>query len=68
MISLCALKIEKTRALPILLFPVGVWFSAVYLGEHYVVDRIGGIIYATCAFFLAEKLIPQLFSRYVHYE
>jgi membrane-associated phospholipid phosphatase len=63
LISLYALKIKKTKALLILLFPVGVWFSAVYLGEHYVVDVIGGVIYATCAFFLVEKLIP-FFMRY----
>jgi membrane-associated phospholipid phosphatase len=56
LISLYALKIKKTKALPVLLLPVGVWFSAVYLGEHYVIDVIGGVIYGTCAFFLAEKL------------
>lgn len=63
LISLYALKIKKTKALPVLLFPIGVWFSAVYLGEHYVVDLIGGVIYGTCAFFLVEKLIP-LFIRH----
>jgi membrane-associated phospholipid phosphatase len=62
LISLYALKIKKTKALPVLLFPVGVWFSIVYLGEHYVVDVIGAVIYGTCAFFLAEKLVP-LFIR-----
>jgi membrane-associated phospholipid phosphatase len=66
LISLYALKIKKTKALPILLFPFFVWVSAVYLGEHYVVDVIGGVIYATFAFLLVEKLIPQLFSRYTH--
>jgi len=59
-ISLFALKIKKIKALPVLLFPIGVWFSAVYLGEHYIIDVIGGIVYGTCAFFLAEKLIPVL--------
>lgn len=63
LISLFALKIKKTRALPILVFPAGVWFSAVYLGEHYVIDIIGGIIYATCAFLLVEKLVPHITTR-----
>lgn len=64
LISLFALRIKKAKALPILIFPVGVWFSAVYLGEHYIVDVIGGIVYASLAFFAAEKLIPYLQSRH----
>jgi membrane-associated phospholipid phosphatase len=64
LISLCALEIGKAKALPVLLFPICVWFSAVYLGEHYVVDIIGGVICATFAYLLAEKFIPQLLSRY----
>jgi membrane-associated phospholipid phosphatase len=59
-ISLFALKIGKWKALPILIFPFGVWFSAVYLGEHYIVDVLGGIVYATVAFMVAEKLIPYI--------
>jgi membrane-associated phospholipid phosphatase len=60
LVSLYSFKIKRAKALPILAIPVGVWFSAVYLGEHYVVDVIGGIAYATCAFFVTEKL----FSRF----
>jgi membrane-associated phospholipid phosphatase len=60
LISLFAIKIWKTKALPILIFPVGVWFSAVYLGEHYVVDVLGGIAYAVIAFIAVEKLLPFL--------
>jgi membrane-associated phospholipid phosphatase len=60
LISLYAFKIGKAKALPILVFPFGVWFSAVYLGEHYVVDVLGGIAYATLAFLASEKLIPYI--------
>lgn len=60
LISLYALKIKKTKALPILVLPLGVWFSAIYLGEHYVIDIAGGIVYATCAFFSVEKLVPRI--------
>ena len=60
LISLYALKIKKAKALPILVLPFGVWFSTIYLGEHYVIDVIGAIIYGTCAFLLVEKAIPWL--------
>jgi membrane-associated phospholipid phosphatase len=66
LIFLYAIKIKKAKALPVLIFPVGVWFSAVYLGEHYVVDLIGGVIYGTGAYLLAEKLIPLFIRRYPH--
>jgi membrane-associated phospholipid phosphatase len=64
LISLYALKIGKAKALPILIFPFGVWFSAVYLGEHYIVDVLGGIAYATLAFLVSEKLIPYIQFKY----
>jgi membrane-associated phospholipid phosphatase len=52
LIALSALKVWKKKALPILIFPFMVWFSAVYLGEHYVIDVIGGIAYATLAYII----------------
>jgi membrane-associated phospholipid phosphatase len=64
LISLFAIKVRKTKALPILVFPFGVWFSAVYLGEHYVVDVIGGIAYATLSFIVAVKIIPYIQPRF----
>jgi membrane-associated phospholipid phosphatase len=64
LISLFALKIKRAKALPILVLPFGIWFSAVYLGEHYVIDVIGGIAYASFAFVFVEKIVPRLFSRY----
>jgi membrane-associated phospholipid phosphatase len=67
LISLYTLKIGKAKALPILVFPAGVWFSVVYLGEHYVIDVIGAVIYGTCAFLIAEKLIPFIVQRHSHF-
>ena len=46
-----------------MIIPVGTWFSAVYLGEHYFVDVLGGIAYATIAFVAVEKLLPVLSDR-----
>jgi membrane-associated phospholipid phosphatase len=63
-IALFALKIWKAKALPILILPVGVWFSAVYLGEHYVVDVLAGFAYATLAFAFVEIVLPRLQDRY----
>ena len=63
LVFLYAFKIWKWKSLPVLVIPVGTWFSAVYLGEHYFVDVLGGIVYATIAFLAVEKLLPVLSSR-----
>lgn len=36
-------------------YPILVWFSVVYLGEHYVIDVIAGIVYAQVAFLVVYK-------------
>lgn len=33
-------------------YPILVWISIVYLGEHYIIDIIAGVTYASIAFFL----------------
>jgi hypothetical protein len=63
LIFLFAYRVWGKKALPVLALPVGTWFSAVYLGEHYVVDVLGGIAYATMAFVVVEKILPLLSSR-----
>lgn len=68
LISLYAIKIKRVKALPILIIPLGVWFSAVYLGEHYIVDLIAGVAYSTAAFLFVEKIVPHLWRLYTEYK
>ncbi len=63
LIALFAIKIWRLRGIPVLIFPIGVWFSAVYLGEHYVVDVFGGIAYAAIGFLVVERVLPYLSNR-----
>ena len=37
----------------------GVWFALVYLGDHYVFDIIAGVLYATIAYLIVDKLRPR---------
>lgn len=40
------------------IYPVLVWLSVVYLGEHYVIDVLAGIIYASTAYMLIYHFKP----------
>ncbi|KAF9288992.1 Aureobasidin resistance protein Aur1 [Mortierella alpina] len=49
------------RALPVALaYVLWIWWSAMYLGHHYVVDLVGGAIYAVFAFWIGSKFLPPL--------
>ena len=51
------------------LYPAAAWFSAVYLGHHYIVDLILGSACALLAFAVAEKLLlPRIFDKLVDYD
>ncbi len=47
-----------------LLYSACVWFSIVYLADHYVVDILGGLAYATAAY-AAVVHAPGWFRRFV---
>jgi inositol phosphorylceramide synthase catalytic subunit len=53
----------------LILYPIGVWFSAVYLNQHYIIDLIIGLMYLIIAYFISDRLlIPKIFSRYINWE
>jgi len=62
LIMIYAFKYYRWKSLPFFILPLGVGFSAVYMGEHYVVDLLAGIIYAHIGSWLVEeKLSEHLF-------
>ena len=63
LVFLFAFRIWKWKSLPVLVIPVGTWFSAVYLGEHYFTDVVAGIIYATAAYLVVTMLLPYISSK-----
>ncbi len=58
-------KFKKLRPLW-LIYPLGTWFSAVYLNEHYIIDLIIGLIYVIIAYQIVKRLLyPKLFKKFV---
>src|SRR5574341_1736178 len=48
------------------LYPAAVWFSAVYLNHHYVIDLIIGGVYVVVAYLIVIKLVyPLVFARLI---
>jgi hypothetical protein len=45
--------------LPLVLFMLLVWFSAVYLGHHYVIDLIAGVLYVFVAVWIHSLVCPN---------
>ncbi len=61
--ALFALRLWGRWAWPTVVYAVCVWLSLVYLGEHYVVDVIGGVVFALGAFF-GEELLTRWWRRH----
>jgi membrane-associated phospholipid phosphatase len=60
--SLFGLRLLGRRSWPLFLYTACVWYSIVYLGEHYVVDIIGGVIFALAAFY-ADDLLNRWWAQ-----
>ena len=50
-------KIGRRYGLVSLPIAFGVYFSTVYLGQHYLVDLLGGTAYAMLSIYVVERLI-----------
>ncbi|KAF9365612.1 Aureobasidin resistance protein Aur1 [Mortierella sp. NVP85] len=49
------------RAIPFALsYVFWIWWAAMYLGHHYVVDLVGGGIYAIIAFWIGSTFLPSV--------
>ena len=49
---LFGLRLWGRRGLAMALYPAAVYAAVVYLGHHYVVDLIGGVIYASATYYV----------------
>ena len=69
LVLLYALRFFKKKGLFFIPYVLGVWFSLVYLGEHYFVDVIAGAIYAIAFYFISVRLHiinwGKLFARFL---
>ena len=59
-----AYKLLKKRLFLMSLYPIGTWFAAVYLNQHYIIDLIIGAFYIVIAYKIEEKiLMPKIFEK-----
>ncbi|MHB8571375.1 MAG: phosphatase PAP2 family protein [Candidatus Dormibacteria bacterium] len=55
--TLYAFRAFGRRAWPLIPYTAMVWVAIVYLGEHYVVDALGGAVFAVIAYLVVERLL-----------
>ncbi|MBU0707007.1 phosphatase PAP2 family protein [Patescibacteria group bacterium] len=60
---LCLVFFYKKKGLWFVIMPLVIWFGVVYLGEHYIIDVIAGIIYASVAYFVVYKLRHRIIKK-----
>jgi membrane-associated phospholipid phosphatase len=57
---LYGVKLWGWRAWPLALWAVAVCFTIVYLGEHYLADALGGVVFAGAAYLAVEFAFARL--------
>ncbi len=51
---------NRLLSLIFFIFVLGIWFSAIYLSHHYILDVIAGLLCAIFSIFLFEKILMKL--------
>jgi membrane-associated phospholipid phosphatase len=54
--------IWRRKGLPVIILPAGVAISSIYLGHHYVIDILAGLLYAVIAFLGTAWLVRSRFK------
>jgi membrane-associated phospholipid phosphatase len=54
-------KMKQWIKMFFMLFMLGIWFSAVYSGHHYIIDVVLGVMLALMTLFLFDRILrnPQ---------
>lgn len=60
LVLLFAVKFYGRRGLLFLPYSPMLWFSVVYLGHHWVVDIVGGVVWATLCFIVVQVAWPYV--------
>ncbi|KKR93173.1 MAG: Phosphoesterase PA-phosphatase related protein [Candidatus Daviesbacteria bacterium GW2011_GWA1_41_61] len=60
LIFLFAYRYFKTKALYFLPYVLSVWLAIIYLGEHYVLDVLTGIIYAIVFYVISVEIMHRI--------
>lgn len=47
-----------------LVYTAAVWFSIMYLGHHYLVDALGGLVYAVAAYLVVRSAVSGRLGRW----
>ena len=54
-----AFRVGRKWGLAALVLVFGVFFSTIYLGQHYVMDLVGGVAYSLAAVFVVDRLVSR---------
>ena len=65
-VLLFSVKFYGRRGLIFFVYNVMVWFSVLYLGHHWAIDILAGIILATVCFLALQLVWPRLERRLAH--